>query len=108
VRETLARAGHEVAHMKGTLAVEGDPYELAAANLVRTQDEPAVSHRLAEPIDIGRLLINLRAEAAPADLEAAVREALDAVAARLPCDVLHIEHFRPGRPVPTYRLASVR
>lgn len=108
VRETLARAGHEVAHMKGTLSVEGDPYELAAANLVRTQDEPAVSHRLAEPIDIGRLLINLRAEAAPADLEAAVREALDAVAARLPCEVLHIEHFRPGRPIPTYRLASVR
>ena len=108
VRETLAHAGYEVAHMKGTLSIEGDPYELAAANLVRTQDVPTVSHRLAEPIDIGRLLLNLRAEAAPADLEAAVRAALDGVAARLTCEVLHIEHFRPGRPVPTHRLASVR
>ncbi len=106
IRETLARAGHEVAHMKGTLSVEGDPFELAAANLVRSQDEPAVSHRLAEPVDIGRLLLNLRAEAAPADLEAAVRAALDSVAARLPCTILHIEHFRPGRPVPTHRLVA--
>ncbi len=106
VRETLARSGHEVAHMKGTLSVEGDPFELAAANLVRTEEEPAVSHRLAETVDIGRLLLNLRAEAAPEDLESAVRLTLDAIAARLPCTILHIEHFRPGRPVPTHRLTA--
>ena len=106
VREALVRSGREIAHMKGTLAVEGDPYELASANLVRTADAPVVSHRLAEPVDIGRLLLNLRAEAAPEELEAAVRATLDAVAARLPCDVLHLEHFRPGRPVPTHRLAA--
>ena len=104
VREALARSGREIAHMKGTLSVEGDPYELAAANLVRTTDAPAVSHRLAEPIDIGRLLLNLRAEAAPDELEAAVRAALDAV--RPPCEILHLEHFRPGRPVPTHRVAA--
>ncbi len=104
VRETLARSEREIAHMKGTLAVEGDPYELAAANLVRTADAPAVSHRLAEPVDIGRLLLNLRAEAAPEELEAAVRAALDTV--RLPSEILHLEHFRPGRPVPTHRLAA--
>ncbi len=106
IRDTLAQAGHEVAHMKGTLSVEGDPYEIAAANLVRTADEPVVSHHLAEPIDIGRLLINLRAEAPPDDLEAAVRGALNALGARLPCTILAIEHFRPGRPVPTHRLAT--
>ena len=106
IRAVLDRDGHEIAHMKGTLSVEGDPYELAAANLVRTADAPAVSHRLAEPVDIGRLLVNLRAEAAPEDLEAAVRAALDAVAARLPCEILHLEHFRPGRPVPTHRIAA--
>lgn len=106
VRAALASSGREIAHMKGTLAVEGDPYELAAANIVRTADTPAVSHRLAEPVDIGRLLVNLRAEAAPDELEAAVRTALDAVAARLPCEILHLEHFRPGRPVPTHRLAA--
>jgi G3E family GTPase len=106
IRAALDRDGHEIAHMKGTLSVEGDPYELAAANLVRTADAPAVSHRLAEPVDIGRLLVNLRAEAAPENLEAAVRAALDAVATRLPCEIVHLEHFRPGRPVPTHRIAA--
>lgn len=106
VREALARTGREIAHLKATLSVEGDPYELAAANLVRTADAPAVSHRLAEPVDIGRLLLNLRAEAAPEELEAAVRTALDCVAARLPCELLHLEHFRPGRPVPTHRIST--
>lgn len=106
VREALANGGREIAHMKGTLAVEGDPYELAAANLVRTADAPAVSHRLAEPVDVGRLLLNLRAEAAPEELDAALRTALDAVAARLPCEILHLEHFRPGKPVPTHRVVT--
>ena len=106
VRGSLDRDGFEIAHMKGTLSVEGDPYELAAANLVRTADTPALSHRLAEPVDVGRLLLNLRAEAAPEVLEAAVRTALDAVAGGLHCDILHLEHFRPGRPVPTHRLAA--
>ena len=109
VREALARGGREIAHLKGTLAVEGDPYEIAAANVVRTADAPAISHRLADPVDIGRLLLNLRAEAAPEELEAAVRTALASVAARLPCELLHLEHFRPGRPVPTHRIpAAVR
>lgn len=104
VRAALARGGREIAHLKGTLAVEGDPYEIAAANVVRTADAPAISHRLADPVDIGRLLLNLRAEAAPEELEAAVRTALAPVAARLPCELLHLEHFRPGRPVPTHRI----
>ena len=106
VRGALARAGHEIAHLKGTLAVEADPYELAAANLVRTADEPLLSHRLAEPIDIGRLLLNLRAEADPDLLERSVRAAVATAAAGLPHELLHLEHFRPGRPVPTHRLAA--
>ena len=75
IRQSLDELGHEIAHMKATLSVEGDPYELAAANLVRTADVPAVSHRLAEPVDIGRTLINLRAEASPEALKAAVEMA---------------------------------
>jgi hypothetical protein len=64
-----------------------------------------LSHRLAEPVDIGRLLVNLRAEADPADLERAVRSALDACGP-LAVEILHLEHFRPGRPVPTHRLPA--
>ena len=104
VREALERSGHEIAHLKGTLSVEGDPHELAAANLVRTASRPELSHRLAEPVDIGRLLLNLRAEADPDLLEQAVRHAVEA--ASRPCEMLHVEHFRPGRPVPTHRLAA--
>jgi G3E family GTPase len=106
IRQTLADAGHEIAHMKATLSVEGDPFELAAANLVRTDDLPAVSHRLAEPVDIGRMLLNLRAEAAPETLQAAVENALERVREQRPCEVVHLEHFRPGKPVPTHRLAA--
>lgn len=106
IRSTLAASGHEIAHMKATLSVEGDPYELTAANLVRTDDAPAVSHRLAEPVDIGRMLINLRAEAPPESLQAAVEQALTAIRNERPCEVVHLEHFRPGKPVPTHRLAA--
>jgi hypothetical protein len=106
IREIFAASGHEIAHLKGTLAIEGDPYELAAANLVRTADSAHLSHRLAEPIDIGRLLVNLRAEADPADLERTVRAAISLCATGLPHKVLHLEHFRPGRPVPTHRIPA--
>ncbi len=106
VRAALERSGHEIAHLKGTLAVDGDPYELAAANLVRTADPPALSHRLSDPLDIGRLLLNLRAEADPDLLERSVREALAAACGDLPHETLHVEHFRPGRPVPTHRLPA--
>jgi G3E family GTPase len=106
IRAAIEASGHEIAHLKGTLAIEGDPYELAAANLVRTADTPILSHRLAEPIDIGRLLVNLRAEADPVHLEQAVRTAVSACAAGLPHEFLHLEHFRPGRPVPTHRIPA--
>jgi G3E family GTPase len=106
IRARLAADGREIAHLKGTLSVEGDPYELAAANVVRTADAAVASHRLAEPVDIGRLLVNLRAEADPAELERAVRGAVAACVAGRPHEILHLEHFRPGRPVPTHRIAA--
>ncbi len=106
IRQSLAAEGHEIAHMKATLSVEGDPYELAAANLVRSDEAPAVSHRLAEPVDIGRTLLNLRAEAPPESLKAAVEKALESIRRERPCDIIHLEHFRPGKPVPTHRIAA--
>lgn len=106
IRQKLASGGYEITHMKATLSVEGDPFELAAANLVRTDDAPAVSHRLHEPVDIGRMLLNLRAEAPPEALHAAVEKALATVRGHRPCEVVHLEHFRPGKPVPTHRLTA--
>ncbi len=107
IRGAVARQGHEIAHLKGTLTLEGDDYELAAANLVRSASSPELSHRLTDPLDAGRLLINLRAEADPALLETAVREAIDDTRGDLPATIVHCEHFRPGRPVPTHRIPSL-
>ncbi len=106
IRAAVAGLGHEIAHLKATLSVEGDDYELAAANLVRSAAIAELSHRLTDPLDVGRLLINLRAEADPAILEVAVREALETVRGDLAADVIHSEHFRPGRPVPTHRIPA--
>lgn len=106
IRTAVAAAGHEIAHLKATLAVEGDPYELAAGNVVRSDAEPQLSHRLAEPIDLGRLLVNLRAEAAPDVLERAVRGVLASQPGGQTCTIEHLEHFRPGRPVPTHRIPA--
>ncbi|NDH11097.1 MAG: cobalamin biosynthesis protein P47K [Actinobacteria bacterium] len=108
IRGELAATGFEIAHLKATLSVEGDDYELAAANLVRTDDAPTLSHRLAEPIDIGRLLLNLRAEADPDLLKQAIHRSLKTLADRCEVTVNHLEHFRPGRPVPTHRLTGIQ
>jgi hypothetical protein len=54
----------------------------------------------------GQLIINLRAEAAPAVLGTVVRDALGEVAGKfrtLKATQDHLEHFRPGKPTPTHR-----
>jgi Ni2+-binding GTPase involved in maturation of urease and hydrogenase len=103
VRRLAEEAGWEIAHLKATLSPEGDPFQIASANLVRTDDRPVLSHRLPEPIEVGRLLVNLRAEADPAQLDHVVRRAAGELAPPIACEILHLEHFRPGRPVPTHR-----
>jgi hypothetical protein len=106
IRAAVADEGHEIAHLKATLSVEGDDLDLAAANLVRSAARVEVSHRLAEPIDAGRLLVNLRAEADPERLLRAFEAGLAAACTDLPRSLVHCEHFRPGRPVPTHRMTA--
>lgn len=109
LREKLEDAGAEVAHLKATLTPQGDPYEIAAVNLVRGDGVPELSHRLYEPLEDGELLLNIRAEVDPETLEAAAGDALEAeiaVARGLQLRIAHLEHFRPGMPVPTHRLTS--
>lgn len=109
LRSALEEAGAEVAHLKMTLNPIGDTYEIAAINLVRGDSDPELSHRLYEPIDDGELLLNIRAEVAPDVLEQAAQSALQKVireASRLEFRIAHLEHFRPGMPVPTHRLTA--
>ena len=102
LRLALDERGYEVAHLKATISPDDAPSELAAVNLVRTESQPELSHRLVEPLEEGVLLLNIRAEAPPEDLEAAVQAAL----AEITCATISIdrlEHFRPGKPQPTHR-----
>ena len=71
---------------------------------------PELSLELADSIRSGQLIINSRAEAASGTLLAAVNRALEEVGAQFPgltVRVEHSEHFGPGRPQPTHRLARV-
>lgn len=109
LRTRLEMAGAEVAHLKMTLTPMGDPYEIAAINLVRGDSLPELSHRLYEPIEDGELLLNIRAEVDPATLEEAAQGALEeaiAISLGIMFRIAHLEHFRPGMPTPTHRLTA--
>jgi G3E family GTPase len=99
----------ELAHLKMTLAPDEDGNDLAVANAVRNDAAAELSHRLKEPLDAGQLILNLRAEADPELLKTTVLAALAAVSGdfSISTDVEHLEHFRPGKPTPTHRLAGI-
>jgi G3E family GTPase len=109
VQSRLSEHGFEVAHLKMTLTPDENGNDIAVANLVRSDSWPEQSHRLAEPIESGQLILNLRAEADPELLRSVTLAAKDAVASAggLALDVEHLERFRPGKPTPTHRLAGV-
>jgi G3E family GTPase len=109
LRSSFSEAGAEVAHLKMTLNPIGDPYELAAINLVRGDSEPELSHHLYEELEDGELLLNIRAEVDPDTLEASAKAALQKVIAEesgLSFRIEHLEHFRPGMPKPTHRITA--
>ncbi len=105
----LAEKDLEVAHLKMTLTPIGELFEIGAINLVRCGEKPEFSHRLSEPLEDGELLLNLRAEGDPDTLNTAVESALGRVLGEtfaLDYRMAHLEHFRPGQPVPTHRIAG--
>ena len=68
-----------------------------------------MAHTLKAPVDAAELIVNLRAEHEPRHLREAALAALAAWEAAGPdrrAEVEHVEHFRPARPTPTYRLAT--
>ena len=89
--------------------LESGASEIAAINLVRGDALPELSHRLYEPLEDGELLLNIRAEVDPDTLEEAATAALEseiAIARGLLFRIAHLEHFRPGMPVPTHRMTA--
>lgn len=106
----LAAERPEIAHCKMTLAPDDEIGDLAALNVVGNDREPELSHTLQDEVTSGELIINLRAEGDPALLRRAVADALAAVTAArgVRAETVHMEHFRPARPTPTHRMATMQ
>ncbi|MGQ0732121.1 MAG: GTP-binding protein [Acidobacteriota bacterium] len=108
VAAELADRQLEVAHFKMTLSPD-EGGDLGLLNLVATDRTPEQPHLLQDDLRRGELIVNLRAEGDPDVLKSIVTGALDAVTNRpgLATRVVHIEHFRPSRPVPTHRVVTI-
>ena len=107
LRQRLGDA--EIAHLKMTFSPDAGLGDIAAVSLVRSDYVPELSLTLDGPAESGQLILNLRAEANPADLRAAVEAAVAALPQRLPSLTARLEHaeqFRPGRPTPTHRVTN--
>jgi G3E family GTPase len=108
LRERLNEREIELAHLKMTLAPDSGN-DIAVGNLVRSQGTVELSHELAEPLEEGALLVNLRAEEDPEVLKRIVEEELRSLidSEGLTVTIEHLEAFRPGRPEPTHRLVQI-
>lgn len=106
IQQSLAAQGIEIAHFKMTLSPDSGN-DLAVLNLVTTDGRVESPHLLADDLAGGELLVNLRAEGDPDELHGIAISALEAAARStgIRIAVEHSEHFRPGRPVPTHRMA---
>jgi G3E family GTPase len=109
VQRRLVADRLEIAHFKMTLTPDEGLGDLGVLNLVGSDRAPEHAHRLQDAVPSGELIINLRAEGSPDELLEAVTSGLAAVttAHGASANVVHSEHFRPARPVPTHRVASV-
>ena len=106
LQHRLSKCGAEIAHLKMTLDPDEGLGDLAVINLVRNDFVPELSQTLEEPLTGGQLILNLRAEAAPEVLRAAVEAAVAKCGKATPkvvATIEHLEHFRPGKPQPTHR-----
>ena len=105
IRDRLASRGTEIAHLKMTLDSKDGTGTLSVVSLVGTDREPDLRESLLDRVDRGELVVNLRAEAEPAALEAVTRESLASLG-RVRFTIEHLEQLRPGRPVPTHRMTE--
>ncbi len=106
IKSRLDLAGAEIAHLKMTLSPNDNLYgDIAVVNLVRNDHLPEVSQSLPDQLTGGQLIVNLRAEAEPNDLRAAVEDVFKPnVETGLPAaKIEHLECFKPSPPVPVHR-----
>ena len=109
IQKDLQEQNAEIAHLKMTLSPDTGLSDVAVINLVRNDFVPELSQMLEEPVESGQLIINLRAEAPPDVLSAAVDRGVNFAAGKfsgLTAKLEHLEHFRPGKPQPTHRMTA--
>jgi hypothetical protein len=109
IQSRLKAQSAEVAHLKMTLTPGESGNDLAVANLVTGDGAAELSHRLHEELESGQLILNVRAEADPDLLRQTVLAVIGEIGrqAGIEAHVAHLEHFRPGKPTPTHRLAGI-
>jgi G3E family GTPase len=110
LQQRLSDQGAEIAHLKMTLSPDEGLGDLAVINLVRNDFIPELSQELPDPIASGQPIINLRAETSPSTLNNAVQAAFEHCRHENPqmtVTLEHLEHFRPGKPTPTHRIAHL-
>lgn len=105
IADGLAGENAEVAHLKLTFSPERSlSGDVAVVNQVRGDLAPEVGQSLDAEVEAGQIILNLRAEADPEQLSRLVQEACASFSSEgFQMIVDHLEHFRPGRPVPTHR-----
>jgi G3E family GTPase len=107
VHQRLRKHGVEIAHLKLTF---GERAALGAVQLVRTEAKPEFTQKIGHPVWGGQLRVNLRAEADPDRLMAAVSGALVQAVERVPGLELPLsfsQHLRPGQPQPIHRVTTL-
>jgi G3E family GTPase len=99
----------EIAHLKMMLSPVDEGNDIAVLNIVRTDGTPELSHRLAAPVQNAELILNLRAEDDPEQLWLRTEAVLASAAAEygVRAEIGQHEFFRPSKPNPTYRMATV-
>jgi G3E family GTPase len=103
IQSILKRDAIEVAHLKLLMRAQNessDTTEIASINLVRNDLAPELIGGIREPVQRAELILNLRAEAKPDLLHAAVNGAVREIMESSPelfARMEHCEHFRPTR-----------
>ncbi|MCA9160302.1 MAG: GTP-binding protein [Pirellulaceae bacterium] len=105
LHKELVSADAEVAHLKVIGMAEG---VYAVSNLVSNSDRPVLSLPSSWKGHEVELVINARVALSPEELETLVRSCLadEANNIKAESEILTLQCFRPGRPVPTHRLES--
>lgn len=100
IRRELREMGAEIDDLRMTLAPEVDVDGVATLKGARNQPQFEIGPELDEPVERGRLNLNLHADAKPDHLHAAVTRAMNHtwdVFPNLFARLAEMEHFRPGQ-----------